>query len=110
MTASTVAEPARSIEAEDPAGILLSTRTRRAEHTWGCETDPETTEGDSRETSARVRRHRPTPAPQRDRAAQTGRETLGAVRIENDPMTLAAQLAKAGEHPEVILAATYGRW
>jgi hypothetical protein len=109
VTASTVAEPARSIEAEDPAGILLSTRTRRARHTWGCATNPETTEGDSRETSARVCRHRPTPAPQRDRAAQPGRETLEADRIENGPVTLAAELAKAGEHPEVILAATYGR-
>ena len=35
-------------------------------------------------------------------------ETLDMVRIDNDPMTLAAELAKAGEHPDVILEATYG--
>ena len=35
-------------------------------------------------------------------------ETLDTVRIDNDPETLAAELAKAGEHPEVILEATYG--
>lgn len=35
-------------------------------------------------------------------------ETLETVRIDNDPVTLAAALAKAGEHPEVILEATYG--
>jgi len=35
-------------------------------------------------------------------------ETLDTVRIDNDPVTLAAELAKAGEHPEVILEATYG--
>ncbi len=35
-------------------------------------------------------------------------ETLETVRIDNDPVTLAAELAKAGEHPEVILEATYG--
>jgi len=29
-------------------------------------------------------------------------------RIANDPVALAAELAKAGEHPEVILEATYG--
>ncbi len=27
-------------------------------------------------------------------------ETLETVRIDNDPVTLAAELAKAGEHPE----------
>jgi transposase len=35
-------------------------------------------------------------------------ETLDTVRIDNDPMTLAAELTKAGEHPDVILEATYG--
>ncbi len=35
-------------------------------------------------------------------------ETLDTVRIDNDPITLAAELAKAGEHPEVVLEATYG--
>jgi transposase len=35
-------------------------------------------------------------------------ETLDTVRIGNDPMALAAELAKAGEHPEVIVEATYG--
>ena len=35
-------------------------------------------------------------------------ETLEKVRIDNDPVALAAELAKAGEHPEVILEATYG--
>jgi len=35
-------------------------------------------------------------------------ETLDKVRIDNDPVFLAAELAKAGEHPEVILEATYG--
>jgi transposase len=35
-------------------------------------------------------------------------ETLETVRIDNDPVALAAELAKAGEHPEVILEACYG--
>ena len=35
-------------------------------------------------------------------------ETLETVRIDNDPVTLAAELAKAGEAPEVVLEATYG--
>jgi transposase len=35
-------------------------------------------------------------------------QTLETVRINNDPVALAAELAKAGEHPEVILEATYG--
>ena len=35
-------------------------------------------------------------------------ETLGTVRIDNDPVALAAELARAGEHPEVIVEATYG--
>ena len=30
------------------------------------------------------------------------------VRIDNDAMALAAEVAKAGEHPEVVLEATYG--
>ena len=35
-------------------------------------------------------------------------ERLGDVRIDNDPMVLAAQIAQAGEHPQVVLEATYG--
>jgi transposase len=35
-------------------------------------------------------------------------QTLETVRINNDPVALAAELVKAGEHPEVILEATYG--
>ncbi len=35
-------------------------------------------------------------------------ETVETVRIDNDPRTLASELAKAGEHPEVVLEATYG--
>jgi transposase len=35
-------------------------------------------------------------------------ETIDTVRIDNDPLALAAELAKAGEHPEVVLEATYG--
>ena len=35
-------------------------------------------------------------------------ETLETVRIANDPLTLAEQLAKAGPEPEVVLEATYG--
>ncbi len=35
-------------------------------------------------------------------------ETLETVRIDNDAMALATELAKAGEHPEVVLEATYG--
>jgi hypothetical protein len=35
-------------------------------------------------------------------------ETLETVRIDNDSRALAAELAKAGERPEVILEATYG--
>ena len=35
-------------------------------------------------------------------------EQLGWSRIENDPLTLARELAKAGPDPEVVLEATYG--
>jgi transposase len=35
-------------------------------------------------------------------------ETVDTVQIANDPMELAAQLAKSGESPEVVLEATYG--
>ncbi len=35
-------------------------------------------------------------------------EQLGWTRIDNDPMTLALELAKAGPDPEVVLEATYG--
>ena len=34
-------------------------------------------------------------------------EHLGTVRIVNDPWTLAQEIGKAGEHPEVVLEATY---
>jgi transposase len=33
---------------------------------------------------------------------------LGRVRIDNDPLTLAMEIAKAGPEPEVVLEATYG--
>jgi transposase len=39
-----------------------------------------------------------------DRAGQR----LETTRIDNDPVALAAVLARAGEHPEVVLEATYG--
>ena len=35
-------------------------------------------------------------------------ERLDTVRIDNDPLALAAEIAKAGEAPEVVLEATYG--
>ncbi|MGH3857111.1 MAG: hypothetical protein ACRDR6_27240 [Pseudonocardiaceae bacterium] len=35
-------------------------------------------------------------------------ETLETVRIDNGAVALAAELAKAGENPEVVLEATYG--
>jgi hypothetical protein len=35
-------------------------------------------------------------------------EHLEVVRIDNDPLALAAEIAKAGEAPEVVLEATYG--
>src|SRR4051812_18962150 len=35
-------------------------------------------------------------------------ERLDSVRIDNDPIGLAAEIAKAGEDPEVVLEATYG--
>jgi transposase len=41
------------------------------------------------------------------RMTETG-ERLGSVRIDNDPLGLAAEIAKAGESPQVVLEATYG--
>jgi transposase len=41
------------------------------------------------------------------RMTETG-ERLGSTRIDNDPMVLAVEIAKAGEHPQVVLEATYG--
>jgi hypothetical protein len=35
-------------------------------------------------------------------------ERLGWVRIDNDPVALGLELAKAGPDPEVVLEATYG--
>lgn len=35
-------------------------------------------------------------------------EVLEQVRIDNDPVALALQVAKAGPHPEAVLEATYG--
>ena len=35
-------------------------------------------------------------------------EQLGWVRIDNDPVALGLELAKAGPDPEVVLEATYG--
>ena len=40
-------------------------------------------------------------------AADSG-QRLGMVRIDNEPMALAAEIAKAGEQPDVVLEATYG--
>jgi len=87
---------------EEPAGVLPSPGTRCAEHTWGCETYPQTTEGDSVEQQTQyvgidLHRRRSVIV----RRNQAG-ETLDTVRIDNDPVVLAAELAKAGEHPEVI--------
>jgi len=33
---------------------------------------------------------------------------LGRVRIDNDPLVLAAEIAMAGGHPDVVSEATYG--
>jgi transposase len=35
-------------------------------------------------------------------------ERLGSTRIDNDPMALMAEIGMAGEHPQVVLEATYG--
>jgi hypothetical protein len=35
-------------------------------------------------------------------------EQLNSVRIDNDPVALGLELAKAGPDPEVVLEATYG--
>jgi hypothetical protein len=35
-------------------------------------------------------------------------QRLDTVRIDNDPMALAEQIAQAGENPQVVLEATYG--
>src|SRR5262245_62938628 len=35
-------------------------------------------------------------------------QVLDTVRIDNDPISLAEQISKAGEAPEVVLEATYG--
>src|SRR5829696_3205051 len=37
-----------------------------------------------------------------------GGEVLGEARIDNDPQALAAEVAKAGEEPEVVIEAAYG--
>jgi hypothetical protein len=39
---------------------------------------------------------------------ERGLDQLGCVRIDNDRLVLAAEIAKAGEHPDVVLEATYG--
>jgi transposase len=41
------------------------------------------------------------------RMDQAGKR-LGTKRIDNDPMALAAEMTNAGEHPQVVLEATYG--
>jgi hypothetical protein len=41
------------------------------------------------------------------RMTETG-ERLDSVRIDNDPVGLAARTVKAGEDPQVVLEATYG--
>src|SRR4051794_41729382 len=38
----------------------------------------------------------------------TAGERLETVRIDNDPVALALEIAKAGPDPEVVLEATYG--
>jgi hypothetical protein len=40
-------------------------------------------------------------------AADTG-QRLGMVGIDNEPMALAAEIAKAGEQPDMVLEAAYG--
>jgi hypothetical protein len=35
-------------------------------------------------------------------------EKLAAVRIDNDPVALGLEIAKAGPDPQVVLEATYG--
>jgi hypothetical protein len=35
-------------------------------------------------------------------------QRLETVRIENDPVALSLEIAKAGQGPEVVLEATYG--
>jgi hypothetical protein len=39
------------------------------------------------------------------RMDQAGQQ-LGSKRIDNDPMALSAELAQAGDHPQVVLEAT----
>ena len=34
--------------------------------------------------------------------------SLGVARVVNDPLVLAAELAKAGPEPDVVIEATYG--
>ena len=96
------------IEAEGPAGILPSPGTKCAEHTWGCETQPETTE---KETPVEQQKQYVGIDLHRRRSVIVRRteagETLNTVRIDNDTAALAAEVAKAGDHPEVILEATY---
>ena len=71
-------------------------------------TNPSSTEGDSRgtpDTYVGIDLHR-----RRSvivRRSETG-ETLDKVRIDNDPVALAAEVTKAGPHPDVVLEATYG--
>lgn len=51
-----------------PSELLPSPGTERVGHTRGLPTNPETTEGDSNDRTAAVRRNRPAPAPQRVRS------------------------------------------
>jgi hypothetical protein len=37
-----------------------------------------------------------------------GGEVLETIRVDNDPVALSLELAKAGPDPEVVLEATYG--
>ncbi len=41
------------------------------------------------------------------RQTETG-EQISVVRIDNDPVALGLEIAKAGPDPEVVLEATYG--
>ncbi len=46
----------------------------------------------------------------RSLVARVGKEgeLVSAIRVDNDPAAIAVEVAKAGEHPEVVLEATYG--
>jgi hypothetical protein len=55
-----------------------------------------------------LRRDRPAPPPLGHRPPDPAGEVLETVRVDNDPVALSLELAKAGPDPEVVLEATYG--